>query len=451
MPGPLHRRTFLHGLGTAMALPWLEAMTPLARWAEATTEISSPLRSAFLFIPNGVHQPQWAPSGIGKDWVASPLLESLSAVRDDVLVISGLAHHNAKALGDGPGDHARSAACYLTGAHPFKTSGSDIRAGVSVDQIIATATGSHTLLPSLQLGTEGGRQSGNCDSGYSCAYSSNISWQSSDRPIPHETQPRRVFERMFLRGTKGETRTARLQRLARRSSIIDFVLEDAKRLELGLGTEDRRKLDEYLGGVRDIERRIERLEELDAIQQQDESLPDFSAATPSNISEHIRLMHELMIIAFRLDLTRVITFMWANEGSNRAHPHLDVTEGHHTLTHHKGNESQIDQVRKINRWQAEEFAFFVKRLSEVSDGEGTLLDSTVVVHGSAIGDGNRHNHDNLPVLIAGRGNGLIDTGRHLVADKNTPMCNLFLSMAHAAGSTVEQIGDSTGTLPGLRS
>lgn len=449
MPGPLHRRTFLRGLGTALALPWLEAMTPLARWAEAASPISSPLRSAFLFIPNGVHQSEWTPDGTGKDWVTSPLLEPLAPVRDDVLVISGLDHGNARALGDGPGDHARSAACFLTGAHPYKTSGNDIRAGVSVDQVIAGTIGNHTLLPSLQLGTEGGRQSGNCDSGYSCAYSSNISWQSSDRPLPHETHPRRVFERMFLKGPKGETREARLQRLSRRSSIIDFVREDAERLARELGLEDRRKLDEYLGGVRDLERRIERLEELDAIQQQEDSLADLSTGTPANISEHIRLMHELMIIAFRLDLTRVITFMWANEGSNKAYPHLDVTEGHHTLTHHKGNESQIDAVRKINRWQAEEFAFLVKRLSEVKDGEGTLLDSTVVVHGSAIGDGNRHNHDNLPVLVAGRGNGIIDPGRHLAAKANTPMCNLFLSLAHATGSSVDRIGDSTGTLPGL--
>ncbi len=449
MPGSLHRRTFLRGLGTAMALPWLEAMTPLARWAEASHPASAPLRSAFLFIPNGVHQPDWTPEGSGKNWAASPLLEPLAPVRDDVLVISGLDHGNARPLGDGPGDHARSAACFLTGAHPHKTAGNDIRAGVSADQVIASTVGHHTLLPSLQLGTEGGRQSGNCDSGYSCAYSSNISWQSPDRPLPHETHPRRVFERMFLIGPKNETREARLKRLARRSSIIDFVREDARRLEKELGSGDRRRLEEYLGGIRDIERRIERLEELDAIQQRESSIENISRATPANISEHIRLMHELMIIAFRLDLTRVVTFMWANEGSNRAHPHLEVTEGHHTLTHHKGNESQISAVRRINRWQTEEFAFLVKRLSEVKDGEGSLLDSTVVVHGSAIGDGNRHNHDNLPVLVAGRGNGLIEPGRHLRASKNTPMCNLFMSLAHGTGSAVERIGDSTGTLPGL--
>ncbi|MDE0959377.1 MAG: DUF1552 domain-containing protein [Planctomycetota bacterium] len=450
MAYPIHRRTFLRGLGTAMALPWLDAMSPLTALASTLPPIAPALRTVFLFIPNGVHQAEWSPVGQGSDWIASPILKPLEAVREDVLVVSGLAHHNARALGDGPGDHARSAACFLTGAHPFKTAGEDIHAGISADQIIAAAVSEQTLIPSLQLGTEGGRQSGNCDSGYSCAYSSNISWAGANRPLPHETQPRRVFERMFLRGSAGETSDARRKRISRRSSIIDFILEDSKRLEQQLGIRDRRRLDEYLAGIRDIERRIDRLEQMEMLERQESDLPDFGQAPPSGISAHIQLMHELIILAFRLDLTRVCTFMWANEGSNRTHPHLDVGEGHHTLTHHKGNKNQVDQVRTINRWQVEEFARFVQRLREVKDGEHSLLDSTVVIHGSAIGDGNRHNHDNLPVLIAGRGHGLIDPGRHLVTTKGTPMCNLFLSMAHAAGSPVEHIGDSSGALPGLR-
>ncbi len=449
MTRKFHRRTFLRGLGTAMALPWFEAMSPLTALADTLQDAGAPLRSVFLFIPNGVHQSEWSPRGTGRDWQPSAILEPLESVRDDVLIISGLAHKNARALGDGPGDHARSAACFLTGAHPFKTAGDDIHAGVSADQIIAASCSDRTMIPSLQLGTEGGRQSGNCDSGYSCAYSSNISWAKADQPMPHETHPRRVFERMFLKGSAAETSSARRKRISQRASIVDFILEDAKRLERELGSNDRKKLDEYIGGVRDIERRIERLEDLEKLERQEGALPDFGQSASMGISEHIQLMHELIILAFRLDLTRVITFMWANEGSNRTHPHLEIGEGHHTLTHHKGNQDQVAQVRTINRWQVTEFARFVKRLSEVRDSEGSLLDSTIVVHGSAIGDGNRHNHDDLPVLVAGRGNGLIDTGRHLAVEKNTPMCNLYLTMAHAAGSTVKQIGDSTGTLPGL--
>ncbi len=445
----IQRRTFLRGLGTAMALPWLDAMRPLTALATTHAPVVTPLRSVFLFIPNGVHQPEWAPEGLGQQWKPSPILEPLEAIRDDVLIISGLAHRNAQALGDGPGDHARSAACFLTGAHPHKTTGDDIHAGISIDQVIAGEIAEQTMIPSLQLGTEGGRQSGNCDSGYSCAYSSNISWARANRPMPHETHPRRVFERMFLKGPAGETSAARRKRIAQRSSIIDFILEDSKNLEQQLGIHDRCRLDEYISGVRDIELRIDRLEEMEQLENKEAGLSDFAQVAPNGISEHIQLMNELIILAFRLDLTRVITFMWANEGSNRTHPHLDVGEGHHTLTHHKGNQKQVDQIRTINRWQVQEFTRFVQRLGEVQDGEKTLLDSTVVVHGSAIGDGNRHNHDNLPVLVAGRGNGLIDPGRHLAAKNGTPMCDLFLSMAQASGSSVTQIGDSNGTLPGL--
>ncbi len=218
MTRKFHRRTFLRGLGTAMALPWLEAMSPLTALADTLQDPGAPLRSVFLFIPNGVHQSEWSPLGTGRDWQPSAILEPLESVRDDVLIISGLAHQNARALGDGPGDHARSAACFLTGAHPFKTAGDDIHAGVSADQIIAASCSDRAMIPSLQLGTEGGRQSGNCDSGYSCAYSSNISWAKADQPMPHETQPRRVFERMFLKGSAAETSSARRKRISQRAS-----------------------------------------------------------------------------------------------------------------------------------------------------------------------------------------------------------------------------------------
>ena len=254
---------------------------------------------------------------------------------------------------------------------------------------------------------------------------------------------------MFLRGPSGETTSARRQRIARRSSILDFILDDSRRLRDSIGLKDRLRLDEYLDGIRDIERRIENLEKLEELERDEGTMSEISSTAPSGISEHVQLMHQLIILALRLDLTRVATFMWANEGSNRAYPHLDVREGHHTLTHHKGNQQQVDQIRTINRWQVEEFAQLVKQMSAVRDGEQSLLDSTALVFGSAIGDGNRHNHDNLPVLVAGRGNGLIDPGRHLAAAANTPMCNLFLTMAQAHGATVDRFGDSTAALGGL--
>lgn len=448
------RRTFLRGIGTAVALPWLESLLPggwISHTAAATGEIASPpRRTAFLFIPNGVHMPDWSITEVEGQRQFSSSLKPLEKVFEDVLLVRGLSHRNAKALGDGPGDHARSSACFLTGAHPYKTAGADIRSGLSIDQVLANSSAGETLIPSLQLGTEGGRQSGNCDSGYSCAYSSNISWAQPDRPIPHEIQPRRVFERLFLKGPAGETAAARQIRIHRRSSILDFVREDAAGIQRSLGHADRGRFDEFLSGIRDLERRIDRLEELDALEKQEQGLTQFEDLSPTNYQEHVRLMNELMLLAFRLDLTRVITFMWSNEGTNRTHPHLDIGEGHHILTHHKGNEEQINRVRKINHWQVSEFARLVERMKEIREGEQSLLESTTLVFGSAISDGNRHNHDDLPVIIAGQGGGLIETGRVLKTPNRTPMCNLFLSLAQAEGQKIAQFGDSKGVLPGLK-
>ena len=450
---PMGRRTFLRGMGTAMALPWLESLVP-GNWlsqAVAAAPSASARRTAFLFIPNGVHMPDWHIHEKDGQRHFSSSLKPLEKVFEDVLFVRGLTHRNAQALGDGPGDHARSSACFLTGAHPYKTAGADIRSGISIDQVLARSSAGETLIPSLQLGTEGGRQSGNCDSGYSCAYSSNIAWAQPDRPIPHEIQPRRVFERLFLKGPAGETAAARQIRIQRRSSILDFVRDDATRMQKKLGQADRGRFDEFLSGIRDLERRIDRLEELDALEKQEQGLAQFEDLSPANYQEHLRLMNELMLLAFRLDLTRVITFMWSNEGSNRAHAHLDIREGHHILTHHKGNEEQIERVKKINQWQVSEFARVVERMKQIREGENSLLDSTTLVFGSAISDGNRHNHDDLPVIIAGQGNGLIDTGRILHTPNRTPMCNLFLSLAQAEGQQISQFGDSRGVLKGLKS
>jgi hypothetical protein len=440
---PLSRRTVLRGLGTAMALPWLEAMTPLSRLRGAliAAEPTRPLRTAFLFFPNGTHFADWAPRGEGRNIEIPSLLEPLARHRENILFLRGLSHRNARALGDGPGDHARSAACFLTGAHPFKTPGADIHCGVSVDQAIAAQIGSETPLSSLQLGCEGGRRSGQCDSGYACAYSNNISWADPHTPLSNEIHPRQLLDRLFLRGPAAESTRAREERLVTRRSILDFVREDARRLEKNLGVRDRRKLDAYLTGVREIERRIEQAERLSELEQRGEGIevPD---RIPRDYSEHVKLQMELMILAFRLDLTRVATFMIANEGSNRSFPNLGVRGGHHQLSHHKGEPSKVDAIRKINRYQSELFAHFLDRMHETDDEGQPLLDSSLVLWGGAIRDGNRHDHHDLPILLAGRGGGRVEPGRILHFPKHTPLCDLYLRMIRLAGGDAETFGDS---------
>ncbi|MEE2718364.1 MAG: DUF1552 domain-containing protein [Planctomycetota bacterium] len=446
------RRTMLRGLGTTMALPWLEAMSTSVAGAASTVAASTgggpPVRLAFLFVPNGVHAPHWAPTGTGTDWTPSHLLKPLERVREHVSVLSGLAHHNAKALGDGPGDHARSSACFLTGAHPYKTSGANISAGVSVDQIAASHLEGQTRFSSLELGCEGGRQSGQCDSGYSCVYSTNISWRSARTPNVKETNPRLVFERLFSLGPGRETLEARYERMRRRRSILDYVRADGRRLAAQLGRADRLRLDEYFESVRSLERRIELVE---TMEQDPAQLTTFERpeGIPGDYREHLDVMSELMILAFKLDQTRVASFMWANEGSNRSFPFLDVAEGHHQLSHHKGDQTMIDKIRRIDRFNVGRFARFVDRLASEPEGDGTLLDNCMVVYGSAIGDGNRHNHDDLPVLLAGGGGGTLAPGRHLAFESGTPLCNLYTSLLDRMDVPVDRFGDSTGRLSGL--
>jgi hypothetical protein len=445
------RRTMLRGMGTTMALPWLESMaTPTGALssAMAATTSTPPTRLAFLFVPNGVHAPHWKPSGTGRNWSPSPLLEPLEQVREHVSVLSGLAHHNAKALGDGPGDHARSAACFLTGAHPYKTAGSDISVGVSADQIAARHLEGRTRFSSLELGCEGGRQSGDCDSGYACAYSTNISWHSSRTPNAKETNPRLLFERLFEVGPGRETLAARAERMRTRRSILDYVRSDARRLDARLGRGDRQRLEEYFESVRQLEQRIERVE---TMEQDPSQLTSFERpeGVPGDFREHLDLMSELMVLAFKLDMTRVSSFMWSNEGSNRSYPFLDVPEGHHQLSHHKGDASMVEKIRRIDTFHVERFARFVERLAAEPEGDGTLLDNSMIVFGSAIGDGNRHNHDDLPILLAGGGGGTLSPGRHIAHESNTPLCNLYASLLGRMGVPAEGFGDSTGTLADL--
>jgi hypothetical protein len=431
----IHRRTLLRGMGVALALPQLNLMQA-SRAAEALSP--SPTRMAWVFFPNGTNADRWFPkTGSGTDWELSPSLEPLAERKGDLNLLQGLAQVNAQSLGDGPGDHARSASAFLTGAHPFKTAGSKIKVGRSADQIAADVYGRSTRLASIELGTEAGADAGSCDSGYACAYSNNISWRSESLPMAKEINPLRAFQRLF--GTSG-SQDGRVRSM--QSRILDFVSDQRKHLELISGSEDRRKLEEYFTSVREVEQRINRFAEQVPLPEGTKEPAD----KPSDSTEHIRLMYDLMVLAFRTDTTRIATFMLANEGSNRAFPMIEVKEGHHQLSHHENQQSNIEKIAKIDRYYAEQFCYFLNKLKETTDGEGNLLDHSMIVYGGCISDGNRHDHHNLPILMAGKGGNRIETGRLLEFPKYTPLNNLFSSMLDIVGVKDVTFGDGTGKL-----
>ncbi len=437
MTPQLNRRTVLKGVGCALGLPLLEAMLPSrARAAEA----AAPVRMAFVTFPNGAIMDSWRPEGEGADFKLGPTLASLAEVKNDITIFTGLAQDNGRAKGDGAGDHARSAASLLTGAHPVKTSGANIRVGQSVDQAAAERVGYLTRLPSLEIGIERGRDAGGCDSGYSCAYSNNVSWKDASTPMSKEINPRLVFERMF--GEVQDTKTmARRTRV--RKSVLDLVSGQAANLKDRLGTADKQKVEQYFTSVREIEQRIARVAANKDIQRPERSLPE---ETPDDLTEHIRLMYDLMVLAMQTDTTRIITFMTANEGSNRSYKMVGVNDGHHELSHHRDESGKMDQLRKIDLYLATEFASFIKKLKGTPDGNGSLLDNCMVLYGSGLSDGNRHNHDDLPIVLAGRAGGTIKAGRHIKLDSETPLNNLFLSMLDRVNAGVPTLGDSTGRL-----
>ena len=442
----ISRRTVLRGMGAAVALPALEAMLPLKALAATSTAAASQkaVRMAFLFVPNGIHMPAWTPATEGTDFVLPPSLEPLAKVRDSVSVMTGLTQKNAFDLGDGAGDHARSAATWLTGVHPRKTAGADIAAGISADQVAAQHIGSQTPFSSLEIGCERGGQNGDCDSGYSCAYSGNISWRNPSFPMAKEVDPRAVFNRLFGNDDAQETAQSRLMRDSDRQSVLDFVLDDASRLKNRLGARDRDKLDEYLTGVREVEQRIHKSARIhQAASTSGVSAPSYM---PEDYGEHLRLMSDMMVLAFQTDLTRVCTFMWANEGSNRSFQSIGVPEGHHDLSHHGGLKEKQDKLMKINRFQVTQLAYLLEKLQSIQEHDGTLLDNSMIVFGGGISDGDRHNHDDLPVLLAGKGGGTIKSGRHLVYQDYTPMSNLYLDMLDRVGVRTEKFGDSSGRL-----
>jgi hypothetical protein len=440
---PLPRRTFLRGLGASLSLPYLDAMIPAgARAAEKAVASAAPTRMAYIYLPNGAIMPQWTPSGEGEKWELSPTLSSLKNVKDQLQVITGLMHDKAEANGDGGGDHARATATFLTGVQARKTSGADIRLGVSVDQEAARVIGKQTRLDSLQLGCDPGRKAGNCDSGYSCAYQFNFSWKSPTLPLAPEVDPRLVFEKLFGSTDSGEDAKSRGQRMRHESSLLDYVFEDAKSLQKTLGHTDRLKVDEYLSAVRELERKIENAEKFRASLPAGENRPD---GIPREYREHVRVMYELMALAFQTDTTRIATFLVAHDGSNRSFSEIGVPEGHHHLSHHRKDAEKMAKLEKIDRFYVEQFAKFLEVLKTTKEADGrNLLDSSMIVYGGGISDADRHDHDNLPVILAGGGNGQLRRNRHLKTKEPVPMTNLYLSLLDRAGVKLDRLGDSTG-------
>jgi Protein of unknown function (DUF1552) len=446
----ISRRTILRGLGVAMALPWLESMGPVTNWAHAAESggtaaaKAAPNRMAFLYVPNGKNMADWTPASEGALGELPHILQPLQSLKDDINILTGLAVDKARAHGDGGGDHARAMSAFLTGCQPRKTDGTDIHAGVSVDQLAASRVGEQTRLQSLEIGCEQGAMAGNCDSGYSCVYSSTVSWRSATTPVPKETNPKLVFERLFGNGKDSD----RAKRDARRKSLLDFVREDSKDLTRRVGSSDKRKLDEYFAAVRDIELRIDRAEKLPAPKTPDYSVP---SGPPADYQEHLHLMCDMLVLAFQADVTRVATFVLANEGSNRPYPFLNIRDGHHDLSHHGGNVQKKEKIRDINTFHVTQVAYLLQKLKSTPEGDGTLLDHCMITYGSGNSDGNRHNHDDLPILLAGGAGGTIKTGRHIRFPKgaDTPLNNLWLSLLDRMEVKVDALGDSTGRLPGL--
>jgi hypothetical protein len=433
----LPRRTFLRGAGATIALPWLDAMVPALR-----TAAKGPTRSLFLFAPNGKIMEDWVPKETGRKFELPFILEPLKKVRDAVTVISHAAIDAGRSHGDGPGDHARAAASFLTCAHPRKTGGANIHVGVSIDQLIAKHRGKETPFPSLEFGMEGGRKAGKCDSGYSCAYSNNISWRTPSTPVAKEVNPQAAFRRMFGTVSKDPAADAKARR--RLQSVLDSALADVKSLSNKLGPSDRSKLDDYLAAVREVETRLTKLEK-DVAKV---SVPDgfWSREDAPRYVARLELMFDIVLLALQSDQTRTASFMLGNAGSNRSYRFLDVPDGHHYLSHHRKDPKKVGKIRKINRFHVEQFARFLAKLQETPDGDATLLDRSMIVYGSGLGDGNRHNHVDLPVLVAGKGNGRFHPGQHIRLQKSTPMANVYLSMLDALDIAADSFADSTGRI-----
>jgi hypothetical protein len=425
------RRALLRGLGVAITLPALES------WGATR----GPMRMAFFGIPNGVNLGRWRPTGEGRDFQLGPTMAPLAGLKQHLQIFTGFAQRGADARGDGPGDHARANAAFLTGSHPRKTGGANIRNGVSVDQLAAQQIGHLTRLPSLELVCMKTRRSGSCDSGYSCAYEYNLSWASETLPVPAESDPRLAFERLFGAGPPAQRQQSYLLRQRQRRSLLDFVRQEARDLQTGIGGSDRRKLEEYLDGLREVERQIERAEQ-HRLPRAGMKAPE---AMPEDFRSEIRLMSDLLALAFQSDSTRVATLLYANEGNNRSFDELGIPEGHHHLSHHQKKADNLEKIGRIDRFYVEQLAHFLRRLAGLRDADGSsLLDSTMVLYGGCIADGDRHNHNDLPILLAGGAGGAGRAGRHVKLARETPLCDLFVGMLGRMGVQRDRFGDSRG-------
>ena len=434
------RRTFLKGVGAAVALPFLDSMVPAF-----AASAKMPVRLAFLYVPNGIDMRNWNVPQEGPLAGNLPrIMKPLEAFCGDMIQIGNLTNNSGRALLDGAGDHGRCAGSYLTGVQVKKTT-IDIKASVSADQIIANKIGHETRFASLELGMDDSRQAGDCDSGYSCAYTNNLAWRSETQPLPPVLDPRVLFERLFGTGqivsAEDQDRRARYRR-----SILDFVTTDTKKLQSSLGPTDKRKLEEYLSSIREVERQLEKAEKDSVAVNPGMDKP---YGVPPDFAEHFKLMTDMITVAFRADLTRVVTFLVTREGTSRAYREIGIADGHHPLTHHRNQVELMDKVALINRYHVEQFAKWIASLKAAEEGDGAILDNSMIVYGAGLADGNSHTHHDLPTLIAGRAGGFIKPGRRVVYRRETPMCNLFLTMMDRMGTHREHFGDSTGYLSGL--
>ena len=444
------RRQFLRGFGACIALPAFESLLPTKLLAAAvpedglaTTATGAPLRTAFVYFPNGAIPAAWWPAAEGTDFPLSRTLQPLAASRKHIQVIGGLDHLNAMPGSDGGGDHARANGTFLTGVR-LKKSATDIRAGISIDQTIARQVGHLTRFPSLELTCDAGRNTGACDSGYSCAYQYNLAWSSPNTPMTPEANPRQVFERLFGAGAPGERVANAQRRRQEQRSVLDFVMQDARSMQLRLGGRDQDKLDQYLTGVRELEARIQKAEQLGEVK--DPMVPT-PAAIPADYTQHLELMFDILLLAFQTDSTRVATLLLAHDGSNRSFADIGIPEGHHDLSHHENNSDKIEKITNIDLFYVQQFGKFLDKMSVTKDVDGnSLLHNSMIVYGGGNADGNRHTHVNLPILLAGAGGGTLTPGR-FVRHGGKPATNLFLSMADRMGvKYLERFGDSSGRL-----
>ena len=432
----LPRRTFLRGAGATLSLPFLDAMMPALSAAP-----NAPARLAFLYHPVGMIMNRWTPAAKGSNFDYTPAMKPIEAYREYTTVLTGLAQVQGRALGDGPGDHAREGATWLTGVHP-RRSETNIGCGISADQIAARELGKQTQLASLEISLEEPGLAGACDQNYSCAYTNTVSWKSPTLPLPMETNPRVIFERLFGEGGSNDP-AIRLARIQKQRSLLDYVAGSVDRLQTELGPRDRSKLSEYLDAIRDIERRMQKAEQQNA----EMKLPALErpSGAPDTFEEHAKLMIDLQAVAYQADMTRVITFMFGRAGSNRPYRSIGISDGHHSLTHHMNDPEKIDLVARIDQHLVKTFAYYLEKMKSTPDAGGNLLDNMMICYGSSLGDANIHTHHDLPIaLVAGKR--FFEGNRHLVYPSETPLNNLFLNMFDKAQVPCPSFGDSTGRL-----